>query len=90
MTRRWVLAAAWLSGCVTLDPLAPRPDAGSCSAACDRGRDLGCDYAQPIDGESCEAVCNDAEAFKPGTFQAGCLSEIQSCDEVEACGNGRR
>lgn len=80
-----------LHGCV---PYAPEPepppvtDAG-CAEACATQRELGCEGGgHTEDGVPCEAVCEDAEAFLPGSYHTGCVAAASDCAEVEACFGG--
>jgi len=77
-----------LVGCTVLpppdDPNKPAPSPTSCSAACDNLRHLACPEGQP-EGETCEAVCENAEASEIATVNPQCLATITSCDQVDSC-----
>jgi len=73
-------------GCTILPPPddPPKPTPTGCPAACDNLRRLGCPEGQP-EGDTCDAVCENAEASGIATVNPQCLATIKSCSEVDGC-----
>lgn len=73
--------AVILSGCVVIQP--PKPTA-SCEEACQRGRALSCEWAEPTPGGiACEVVCTDADT--PIPWNRDCIVKAESCEAAESC-----
>ena len=68
----------------------PAQDTDMCPAACERLRELGCEEGEPLeDGTSCEAFC--VETQESGhALNPTCVMQIDSCGEIEACGEDAR
>ncbi len=90
---KWILLALLAFRCVeTPPPLPPAPmtDAGaidmrtSCKKACERLRSLGCPEGSPS-GDTCEAICENAETSGVTSVHPDCLANIASCDQIDAC-----
>jgi len=77
-----VWALAFAAGCGTSP--APLPTTYDCSTACDRGRSLACDFAQPTRaGVSCEVVCDNASRVVP--WSVVCISNAATCEQIDNC-----
>lgn len=83
---RIFLLALLIAGCVHVPPPRPIDGAATCADACNRGADLGCEFAKPTpQGSSCEEVCTlgiDSQLF---TFDLECRAKAPSCSAAEAC-----
>jgi hypothetical protein len=67
------------------DPNYPDSPEG-CAAACEHGRDLGCEFAQPSPrGVACEVICQNAED-EGRMWQTPCLAKAESCEQADRCG----
>lgn len=82
-----VLVSALAAECPA--KLSPRPvgdaapDGGSCAAACETLRGLGCPEGR---APNCVEVCNHAEATRLTELHPGCLTAATSKAAVRACG----
>jgi hypothetical protein len=69
-------------------PSPPGIDAGSakssCAEACNHLRSIGCPEGSP-DGDTCEAICENAETSGLGSVNPTCLSKITTCDQIDGC-----
>lgn len=99
-----VLATCGFSCVTTNDPPTVKPvpvviiegDDG-CSAACERGRHLGCAYAETEDGDddvmgtaddmSCEELCRYMAATGL-PFDVACYAAAESCEQADLCQEG--
>lgn len=81
--RLLVAVALALTACELPPPQPPTVD--GCAAACENLRRLGCPEGQPTDaGESCEQVCDNAQA-SPAPLPTACVARAASCDEAAQC-----
>lgn len=86
--------ALYVSGCPRpLPAIDPNPyvneptDGGreyTCADACQRGYQLGCPFAEPVDGASCLDVCVMSKT-KSAPWNLTCRSNITSCKGAYAC-----
>ena len=87
-----IFAALLLMGSTCNPKPTPHPpeDTHRCTPACERLRALGCEEGEPLeDGTTCEAFC--VETQESGhALNPTCIMQIDSCDEIEACGEHAR
>lgn len=81
-----VALAVGVAGCTPRPPVLPPPpdDAAGCVAACDRLRELECDFATTPDGRPCEEFCGAAQQ-NGVNFGTTCISLATSCADAEDC-----
>lgn len=77
-----------LAGCPKPTPVPnPPPDTDKCPAACEKLRSLGCEEGQPLeDGTTCEQFCQ-ATQDAGHWLNPTCIMSIESCGEIEDCGD---
>ena len=82
-----LLSLLLLTACPKSGPTPHVPDdTDQCPAACERLRELGCEEGDPLeDGTTCEVFCQETQdtghALNPT-----CIKAIDSCGQIEACG----
>lgn len=82
------LSVAHFHGCAPVHPSDPHTTvtAGSCPAACEHLRLIGCEAGSATpNGASCEDVCEYVEGSGVGRWNLGCLGAAESCAVADAC-----
>lgn len=82
--KKWIFALA-LSACYP-QPVNPVPDyfdAELCNQACDHGKVLECDFAEPTpNGVECSQVCIETELTGWSRWHPECVLKASTCEEA--------
>jgi hypothetical protein len=67
-------------------PITPTGVRATCAGACANLRSLGCPDGDPTpEGETCEAICENARASDGARLDIACLQAASSCEVAVEC-----
>lgn len=82
-----VIMTIILAGCPP--PVTPQPeyvDADVCVRACEHGKKLGCEFAEPTpNGVECSQVCIETELTGWSNWNPECVLKAASCEAADKC-----